>query len=290
MSRASVPRPLPYQGSKRALAPQILAWLPADIATLHEPFAGSAALSLAALHHGRTVAVRLGDLNAPLMALWRAVVDDPAALAEGYAALWHAQRDEPAAFYRQIREAFNRDPRPERLLYLLARCVKAAVRYNARGEFNQSPDHRRLGARPARVRTELTAAATLLAGRTVLHTGDFRAALSDVGPNDVVYLDPPYQGVSTGRDARYVAGLPAAELTAVLAELVRRGVAFAVSYDGRSGDRAYGAALPAELGLTRVELDAGPSTTATLQGRRARTVESLYLSAALLARTRPGAA
>ena len=38
--------------------------------------------------------------------------------------------------------------KPDLLLYLLARCVKAAVRYNASGEFNQSPDNRRRGMPP----------------------------------------------------------------------------------------------------------------------------------------------
>jgi hypothetical protein len=47
----SVPHPIPYQGSKRALASAILAYLPEDCVTLIEPFAGSAALSLADLYH-----------------------------------------------------------------------------------------------------------------------------------------------------------------------------------------------------------------------------------------------
>lgn len=287
---SAVPHPLPYQGSKRALAGRILARLPGRVATLHEPFAGSAAVSLAALYAGRAGAVVLNDANQPLMALWSAVLDDPHHLADGYARLWQEQLADPAAYFTRVRAEFNADPAPHRLLYLLARCVKAAVRYNARGEFNQAADRRRLGARPEAMRARLVGAHRLLAGRARLTAGDYRDALAAVGPGDVVYLDPPYQGVSTGRDGRYVGGVAVAEIADVLAELVERDVAFCLSYDGRCGATAYGELLPDTLGLARIELDAGRSASATLHGRSDRTVESLYLSPALLRRTRRGAA
>ncbi|MFL6138647.1 MAG: DNA adenine methylase [Frankiaceae bacterium] len=279
-----VPHPVPYQGSKRRLAPRILALLPPGVGVLHEPFAGSAALSLAALHAGAVRAVALNDVNAPLMSLWHAVRTDPRPLADGYAALWRDQQPDPVAFYGSVRTAFNVDPQPHRLLFLLARCVKAAVRYNARGEFNQSPDRRRHGTHPDRMRAHLLGAHELLARRSTITATDYRAALAGVRDGDVVYLDPPYQGVSTGRDGRYLTGLAPGELAGTLHDMVRRGVMLVLSYDGRCGDRSYGAALPASLGLTRLELDAGRSASATLHGRAARTVESLYLSPALVDR------
>jgi DNA adenine methylase len=279
-----VPHPIAYQGSKRALAARILAFLPDAVPVLHEPFAGSAALSLAALHEVRATSVALNDLNAPLMAVWRWIVDDPDALADGYERLWQRQLADPAAFYLRVRAAFNDDPRPHRLLYLLARCVKAAVRYNAAGAFNQSPDNRRLGTRPDRMRARLRAAHDLLAGRVALSASDYRLALAAVGPHDVAYLDPPYEGVVAGRDARYLTGPDPAELATTLRELVDRDVMFAVSYDGRCGAHAYGAGLPAALGLVRFDIDAGRSASQTLHGRVARTVESLYLSPVLARR------
>ena len=52
MSRAEPPpHPIPYQGSKRRLAAAILAHAP-SCARLIEPFAGSAAISLAAAARG----------------------------------------------------------------------------------------------------------------------------------------------------------------------------------------------------------------------------------------------
>ena len=48
----------------------------------------------------------------------------------------------------------------------------------------------------------------------------------------------------------------------------------------------YGPALPVELGAQRLELHAGRSSQATLNGRDERTVESLYVSASLAPSTR----
>jgi site-specific DNA-adenine methylase len=42
-----IPHPIPYQGSKRNLASEILRFFPANIVRLIEPFAGSAAISIA---------------------------------------------------------------------------------------------------------------------------------------------------------------------------------------------------------------------------------------------------
>ena len=46
-------------------------------------------------------------------------------------------------------------------------------------------------------------------------------------------------------------------------------------------DKSYGEPLPDSLDLVCVEIDAGRSSQATLLGRKANTVESLYLSRAL---------
>ncbi len=279
--------PIAYQGSKRRLAPHILDHIPDGTRTLIEPFCGSAAVSLAALHAGKVARVQLNDSLEPLAALWRAVVETPDQLADAYARLWHAQLADPRAYYDRVRAQYNRRPQranasgvnePARLLYLLARCVKNAVRFNGDGEFNQSPDTRRLGTRPERMRRHIAAAAALLAGRATITAGDYAARLPRATPRDVVYLDPPYQGTSGARDPRYHRQLELDRLVDDLARLVARRVPVIVSFDGRCGDRRYGAALPAHLGLVHLELHAGRSTQATLHGRAADTVESLYVS------------
>jgi DNA adenine methylase len=274
-----LPHPIPYQGSKRLLAPRILrAAGPGPYRALIEPFAGSAAVTLAAAAAGTAQRFVLGDVLAPLATLWGQVLDDPGALAAAYERVWTAQEPDPAAHYLRTRAAFNTSGGAPELLYLLARCVKNSPRFNAAGAFNQSADHRRRGMRPDRMRRELTGAAALLAGRTDVRCQDFEAALAGATPDDLVYLDPPWEGTSAGRDRRYRAGLDRARLVAALEDLDARGVPYLLSYDGRHGAKAYGAWLPGSIGATRLELPAGRSSQATLHGRVVTTVESLYVS------------
>jgi DNA adenine methylase len=276
----AAPHPIPYQGSKRRLAAAILRHAP-PARRLVEPFAGSAAITLAAAAHGTASRFVLADRLAPLAALWSAILEDPAATARRYRRVWQGQESDPAGHFAAARDRFNRTGDPVLLLYLLARCVKNAVRFNAEGAFNQAADHRRRGMHPDRMAGHIARAAELLAGRAEVQAADYVDVLADAGPGDLVYLDPPYQGVSGGRDPRYVAGVDVARLIDQLEELNRRQVRYLLSFDGRTGEKHYGVPLPRSLGLRRVELAAGRSSQATLSGRVADTVESLYLSPAL---------
>ena len=74
---------------------------------------------------------------------------------------------------------------------------------------------------------------------------------------------------------------PFDDFVTALDQMNGRGLKYAISYDGRTGDKVYGEPLPAYLNLTLIELEAGRSTQATLLGRDEITVESLYLSPAL---------
>ena len=276
-----VPHPIPYQGSKRNIAPEILRYFPDRIDALHEPFAGSAAISLAAAARGLAQRFWLNDLNKPLMDLWRVIINHPDRIARQYKALWEEQLDDPRTFYDRVRDQFNLTGRPDHFLYLLARCVKAAVRYNANGEFNQSPDNRRRGARPKTMREMIFGASYLLKGKTTITSKNYRDVLGRAKPGDVVYMDPPYQGVCRNRDTRYLTGIQLCEFVEVLDYLNRRRIRYVVSYDGRTGNKIHGKLLPLNLGLTHVDIHAGRSSQATLLGRDDVTVESLYLSPAL---------
>ena len=285
----TVPHPIPYQGSKRQLAAAILRRFPRGVERLLEPFAGSAAVSLAALQHARARRVVLSDTNEPLIALWREIVYAGERLADGYSELWRAQLGQERTFYDTVRDRFNTTHEPADLLYLLARCVKASVRYNANGDFNQSPDNRRLGSHPDLMRRHILRASGLLSGRCELQTADYQDILALATSEDLVYMDPPYQGVSGKRDPRYVNGLSQERFAQALAEANARGLSYLVSYDGSTGDRRYGVPLPSHLGLSHVGLRAGRSSQSTLLGRAEETVESLYVSSALAERIGEGA-
>ncbi len=282
---AKVPHVLPYQGSKRLLAPAIARYLRAagPVGRLYEPFCGSAAVTLYVAQHGLARCFVLGDSLPAVVGLWRQVSESPDAVAGHFAALHADQTATGPGHYERVRDRFNSHQDPKDFLWLCARCVKNAVRFGQGGLFNQSPDRRRSGTQPRRMATHIQAASRLLRGRTEFRVGDWQQTLHDAGPRDLAYLDPPYFGTSVGADPRYHQGLDRDRLVDGLRSLRDRGVRVILSYDGRTGSRDYGKALPADLGLVRLELDAGRSAQATLLGRSERTIESLYVSESLFA-------
>ncbi|MEW5986544.1 MAG: DNA adenine methylase [Chloroflexota bacterium] len=279
-----IPHPIPYQGSKRNIAKFILPFFLHEIGALIEPFAGSAAVSIAAACYGKASRFHLNDINRPLMALWQEVINNPAGIANGYECLWREQQGNERQFFDYVRDEFNRTQRPDYLLYLLARCVKAAVRYNSKGEFNQSPDNRRLGRNPRQMADDLFAVADLFRGRSLLTSKDYREVLRTATMKDLVYLDPPYQGVCSNGDPRYFSTVDFDEFTQSLDYLNHHQIPFILSYDGRTGGKSFGKRLPGELGLYGLEIEAGRSAQSTLLGRNDVTYESIYLSRALIER------
>jgi len=264
------PHPIPYQGSKRRLAGLILTLFPNRVERLVEPFAGSSAVSLAAAASSKAASFWLNDSNAALIELWRAILEYPEDLADGYERVWSAQLGREIEHFYNVRDEFNAQNRPELFLFLLTRAVKAAVRYNARGEFNQSPDKRRMGTRPETMRRQIRDAHVLMAGRTTVSALDYEQVLAAWRPGDLVYMDPPYQGVCTGRDDRYISGIEFERFMDALRSLNRAGADFILSYDGRTGRKTHGVELPADLNLMQLEVNAGRSSQATLLGTRRR--------------------
>lgn len=184
----------------------------------------------------------------------------------------------------KVRSDFNKDNDPVKLLYLMARCVKNAIRFNSSGEFNQSQDKRRLGTKPEKIHQNLLQVSALLKEQTELFSGDFRLLTQNATANDLVYMDPPWQGTSTKKDPRYAYILDLESLVNEMERMNIRGIPYILSFDGTCGDKSYGNELPTSLQLKKIMLKAGRSSQATLLGRDDETLESLYLSPALLKR------
>jgi DNA adenine methylase len=273
-----IPQPFPYQGSKRQLAPNILSYFPKHVKRIVEPFAGSAAITIAAASHHLTDKFWINDAHSPLIDLWREIIDRPNEISRDYAKLWDAQIGNERKYFDIVRFRFNKSHRPADFLYLLARCVKASIRYNSNGEFNNTPDNRRKGARPDEMRLRIEYVSTLLKGRTKITSLDYTEVLNDCAESDLVYMDPPYQGVCGNRNQRYLPKIEHDAFCAELKKLNERNIRYIISYDGRTGNKSYGQPMPDWLELSHIELRAGRSTQATLLGRSDVTYESLYLS------------
>ena len=201
-------------------------------------------------------------------------------MASKYLRLWRAQLGHEREYYDVVRKKFNETHKPEHFLYLLARCVKAAIRYNGEGAFNNSPDNRQ-APNPNTMRHRILGRSALLHGRTELSHCDYAEVLKKCDSTDLIYMDPPYQGVCKNRDNRYCPKIEHEDFCDNLAALNDKGCMYLVSYDGRTGSKIYGEPMPKRLKLLHIEVHAGRSTQATLLGRDSDTYESLYLSPAL---------
>lgn len=223
----------------------------------------------------------LNDLNKPLIELLELAIEEPSEIADSYLELWNAQHTNSVTHYFEVRSRFNETSDPKPLLYLLARCVKGSVRYNSEGLFNQSPDKRRKGTRPETMKRNIAGVSSLLKGKCKFTSLDYREVLEQIEDDDFIYMDPPYQGVCGNRDSRYLSGIDFDDFVLALEQLNRKGAKFAISYDGKLGDKTFGKVLPKSLNLEKIEIEVGRSSQSTLLGKEETTIESLYLSPSL---------
>lgn len=278
----STPHIVQYQGSKRNLAPQILQYLPKRFNRLIEPFAGMAAITIAASKQRRANHYLLNDLNEPLINILRESITNPQKLIDDYTKVWSEQLTfiggSVEHFYKVRNDFNNGNQCAANMLYLLARCVKGSVRYSSTGMFNQSPDKRRMGTNPKNLAKNVYLISNFLKDKTDFSCKDYREVTRNARQGDLVYMDPPYQGVCSSRDNRYYSGINFNDFVECIDDLNRRGIDFAISYDGACGNKQYGIDLPTELGLKKIMLNAGLSSQSLLLGKKETTFEALYLS------------
>lgn len=280
--KSKIPHLVQYQGSKRLLASQIIKYMPDRSTRLIEPFSGVASISIAAAYNKKSRSFHINDINQQLIRMLEEAIERPDAIIKEYSRLWSEQfsfKTGHIDHFYYIRERFNSGfSTPAAMLYLLARCVKGSIRYGRNGKFNQSPDKRRHGANPKNMESNICSISALLKGKTTYSSLDYQDVLSNAQAGDLVYMDPPYQGVCSTRDQRYISGISFEKFSESVELLNNKNIDYIISYDGECGDKVYGKALPESLLCKKILLNAGLSTQSTLLGRKNITYESLYIS------------
>lgn len=237
-SMRPAPRPdsspiVKWAGGKGRLLAQLTPLLPAGVESMRhvEPFVGGAAFFFAR----RPERALLCDVNPALVGLYEAVRDEVDQVIEALSSLAYAHA--AGSQYYAVRTRYNdreRGSRAERaamFIYLNKTCFNGLHRVNRRGEFNV-PEGRYVNPKILD-EANLRAASQVLKSAT-LHRGGFEDGLELVRPGDFVYLDPPYEPVST--TANFTAYAEDAftradqtRLRDVFAELDRRGAKLMLS-------------------------------------------------------------
>jgi DNA adenine methylase Dam len=264
-----VPSLIKWTGSKRSQASAIRAVMPV-YERYFEPFVGGGAVLFLAAKP-RSVAA---DLYQPLIDLWRLVQDDPDLVIANYRDQWRRLQAALPDYYYEVRGRFNTKPNALDLSFLMRTCVNGIVRFNDKGEFNNSFHLSRPGMSPDTFAKAVRAWSQRIAG-VAFACQDYEATVAEAGRSDFVYLDPPY----AGNRQRYTADLDVDRFYTVVDSLNRRGVKWAWSFDGQRGETDLSHPVPPTLYKRRLLIRSGNSAVAkVLNGPVEDVQESLYLN------------
>ncbi len=186
----AVPRPfLKWAGGKRQLLPELLAQLPAQRRTYHEPFLGGGALFFK-LQPDRAV---LSDLNERLIRTYRAVRDDVEAVVK---ALRECPNDKD--FFLRMRardiDSANDIELAAWFIFLNKTGFNGLYRVNSSGGFNVPMGRY---ANPKILDTANLRNCSHALQDTGVECEGFTAVLDRAVAGDAVYCDPPYVPLSS---------------------------------------------------------------------------------------------
>ena len=243
-----------WSGSKRSQCGEIVKLFPAEIGAYYEPFCGGCSVLMALMDSGISPKRYVcSDLNGDLIALWNRIKDAPDDVLEAYTGLWkrlNADSDiaRKRAFFEKQREIYNKTHDPLVFFFIMRTTTNGMPRYNGKLRKNNVE---------------------------FIHR-PYEKALAEARGGDFVYLDPPYASTK----GMYFGGIDLGAFFRSLSELNSRGVEYALSFDGKSGECDNTYSVPDWCYKRHLYLKSGNSSFKRTTGndRNAMVYESLYLS------------
>lgn len=224
---------LKWVGGKRQLIDEIEKVLPKKYSTYYEPFIGGGAV-LFALQPDKAV---INDINGELINVYNVIKED----VEGLISDLLKHKNESEYFYsmrekdrdKEVYNSLTDIEKASRIIYLNKTCYNGLFRVNKSGEFNSPFGNYK----NPNIVNEITLRAVSnyfnKANITFLN-GDFEEALKNIRKGSFVYLDPPYDPVSssanfTGYDKGGFDRQQQVRLKEVCDSLNKKGVKFLLS-------------------------------------------------------------
>lgn len=279
----SIPSLIKWTGSKRKQAPLIAKEIP-PYNRYFEPFLGGGALLYLCASENAVAS----DLYKPLIDLWILIQNEPEQVISDYTQKWNLLDAEykelqakniknknglPKIFY-DCRDSFNKTHNPLDLNFIMRTCVNGIVRFNDKGEFNNSFHLSRQGMKPEQFKKNVLLWNERIQD-VIFKAQDYRQTVDDAKSGDFIYFDPPYANSHN----RYVADLDLASFIETLERLNSKNVNWAVSFDGSRGKSDYKTKLPKEIFKRKILLSNGNSTLNNLlNSKKEEVFESLYLN------------
>ncbi len=166
--------------------------MPASYGRYFEPFVGGGALYFELKPENAVI----NDVNEALIACYRSIKDDSAALMGLLDELDAGIGDDPKAYYYDLRERFNAKLQAcdfdtasaALLIYLNKHCFNGLYRVNSKGGFNVPCNGSKAR---SYAKDNIEDVACALKSATIL-SGDFEGACKDAGKGDFIFFDSPY--------------------------------------------------------------------------------------------------
>lgn len=186
---------LKWAGGKSQLLKEIVPVIPSHFENYFEPFLGGAALLFHLLDQRSSLKAFISDSNTELINCYLSVQSN---VEEVIQALKRHRNDKH--YYYKIRSQDTKRLMPAeraaRLIYLNKTCFNGLYRVNRSGQFNV-PFGKYRNPRIVDEEKLRSVSKILRRGRIDISCLDFEPALKKARAGDFVYLDPPYQPISS---------------------------------------------------------------------------------------------
>lgn len=265
-----------WTGSKRKQSKEIISYFPKEINTYYEPFLGGGSVMYQLLSSNIKVNKLIcSDINKDLINLWNMIKYKPKQLSDGYELLWNelnkdGNLDRKKLYFNTVRERYNKDRNPIDFLFISRTCVNGKIRYNKKGEFNNSFHVTRNGIIPKTMTKIINDWSEKINKANVIFVCQDYSSIK-ANNNDYIYLDPPYAGTTD----MYFGGI---DLDKFYKWLSEQKCNYYLSFDGTSSDDNYITEVPNNLYNKHIFIENGNSTFKKVdKGKNEMVKESLYI-------------
>jgi DNA adenine methylase len=268
--QGNFPPVIKWSGSKRSIAKNLSKYFP-ESKRYFEPFLGGGALlPFRTINYGFA-----SDIIPELINLWNTIKSNPELVAKEYKKRWDKLQKEGYGVFYKIRDSFNNSRDEHDFLFLTRTCVNGLIRYNNKGEFNNSFHLTRPGINPKSLRDIIFQWHFAIKGIEFFNC-DYRELTNLATKSDFVFFDPPYGGTK-GRYTKEKFDIY--EFFTELDRLNCHNVKWMLTFDGQAGKRSYAYDLPRELYQHKIFMKTGHSPFTKLMNTTIDDVnESVYLN------------
>lgn len=178
--------PFNYTGSKFLLLPQILPLFDYSKSLFIDLFAGSFVVGINVVNKYNKI---LGnDIIKDLIGIHREIINNPDDIIEKVKLLASCKEDEDK--YYELRDSYNKEKTPEKLWALMLSCTNNFLRFNSKGNMNQSWGKREWNLSTQKKVDDYINYITPYRNKIYLSSVNFYDV--KIVPNGMYYCDPPY--------------------------------------------------------------------------------------------------